>query len=246
MFNASLKLQLFFPYREKKFGLVNGVKYVCAVNLIMGIKERKLKHREDLKLSILDAAKKLFLTEGYGATSIRKIAAEIEFSPTTIYLYYKDKAEIAHALHQEGFKELAGRFAVLAAIEAPFERLKAMGRVYMQFALENREYYELMFVMREPLDYLGEQHDESCWEEGKAAFQFLLGTIQECQAKGLFTNFNAEAFSLIVWSTMHGLCTLQLHGHLDQVVEKKQILAGVENVLNHTYETFVQVLESLR
>ena len=59
----------------------------------MGIKERKLKHKEDLKQSILDAAKKLFLTDGYGATSIRKIAAEIEFSPTTIYLYYKDKAE---------------------------------------------------------------------------------------------------------------------------------------------------------
>ena len=54
----------------------------------MGIKERKLKHKEDLKQSILDAAKKLFIKEGYEATSIRKIAAEIEFSPTTIYLYY--------------------------------------------------------------------------------------------------------------------------------------------------------------
>jgi AcrR family transcriptional regulator len=246
LFNASLKLQLFFTYAEKKFGLINTVKYVCTVNLDMGIKERKLKHKEDLKQSILDAAKKLFLTDGYGATSIRKIAAEIEFSPTTIYLYYKDKAEIAHALHQEGFKELAGRFAVLAHIEAPFERLKAMGRVYIQFALENREYYELMFVMREPLDYLGHDDDESCWQEGKAAFQFLLGTIQECQAAGHFVQFDAESFSLMVWSTMHGLCTLQLHGHLDQVVEKKQLLAGVENVLNHTYETYVRVLESLR
>ena len=85
----------------------------------MEIKERKLRHKEDLKQSILDAAKKLFLSEGYGATSIRKIAAEIEFSPTTIYLYYKDKAEIAHALHQEGFKELGARFAVLATVAGP-------------------------------------------------------------------------------------------------------------------------------
>ena len=212
----------------------------------MGIKERKLRHKEDLKQSILDAAKKLFLSEGYGATSIRKIAAEIEFSPTTIYLYYKDKAEIAHALHQEGFKELGARFAVLAHIEHPFERLKAMGRVYMQFALEHRDYYELMFVMREPLEYL-QDGEEGCWEEGQQAFHFLLGTILECQQKaGMFRSFDSEGFSLMIWSTMHGLCTLQIHGHLDQVVEKKQLLLGVENVMHHTFDNFVRVLESLK
>jgi AcrR family transcriptional regulator len=68
----------------------------------MGIAERRSKHKENLRQAILDAAKKLFLRDGYHATSIRKIAQEIEFSPTTIYLYYKDKAEIAHALHIEG------------------------------------------------------------------------------------------------------------------------------------------------
>jgi len=73
----------------------------------VGIQERKRKHKEDLKQLILDAAKKLFMKDGYEATSIRKIAAEIEFSPTTIYLYYKDKAEISHALHQEGLKSSA-------------------------------------------------------------------------------------------------------------------------------------------
>lgn len=212
----------------------------------MGIKERKLKHKEDLKQSILEAAKKLFLSEGYGATSIRKIAAEIEFSPTTIYLYYKDKAEIAHALHQEGFKELGSRFAVLAHIEHPFERLKAMGRVYMQFALEHRDFYELMFVMREPLEFLQEGGD-SCWQEGQQAFHFLLGTVTECQQKAkMFRSFDAEGFSLMIWSTMHGLCTLQIHGHLDQVVEKKQLLMGVENVMHHTFDNFVRVLESLK
>ena len=52
----------------------------------MGIAERKSKQKEELRQNILDAAKRLFLKEGYHATSIRKIAKEIEFSPTTIYL----------------------------------------------------------------------------------------------------------------------------------------------------------------
>lgn len=227
------------------FGELTVLSKFAVLSLIMGIQERKMKHREDLKQSILDAAKKLFLTEGYEATSIRKIAAEIEFSPTTIYLYYRDKAEIAHALHVEGFKELTRSLSELGSIEHPFERLNAMGKAYINFALENRAYYELMFVMKEPLDFLHDGH-ENCWNEGKQAFQALLGTIQACQQMGYFKQFESEAFSLLVWSTMHGLCTLQLHGHLDHVVERKQILQGVENVLNHAFETFSKMLESLK
>ena len=118
---------------------------------IMGIKERKEKHKEELKLKILDSAKSLFLKQGYEATSLRKIAEQVEISPTTIYLYYKDKSDIIYALHQEGFKLLGAQFLVLQQVEDPFERLKAMGRIYMSFALENPDFYELMFIMKEPL-----------------------------------------------------------------------------------------------
>ena len=89
----------------------------------MGIAERKSKQKEELRQNILDAAKRLFLKEGYHATSIRKIAKEIEFSPTTIYLYYKDKAEIAHALHIEGFKLLGRQFGLLMHIDGEYRLL---------------------------------------------------------------------------------------------------------------------------
>ena len=218
----------------------------ASASIFMGIKERKTKHKEDLKQSILDAAKKVFLEEGYDATSIRKIAAEIEFSPTTIYLYYKDKNEIAHALHEEGFKILSERFAVLAHVEHPFERLKAMGRIYMQFALENNDYYEIMFIMREPIAAFENGCVEEEWDEGKRAFSTLVGTIQQCQEAGYFKGFETNAFALVVWSTMHGLCTMKTHGHLELIVKKKEILTDVEDVFTHTFECFVQLLEKLK
>ena len=87
--------------------------------------EKKIKQKEDLRTVILEAAKKLFVQEGYEATSIRKIAKEIGFSPTTIYLYYKDKSDIVYALHQVGFGMLKDQFLPLMAVEDPFERLKA-------------------------------------------------------------------------------------------------------------------------
>ncbi len=212
----------------------------------MGIQERKTKHKEDLKKSILDAAKKLFLEHGYEATSIRKIAAEIEFSPTTIYLYYKDKNEIAHALHEEGFKLLSEKFSVLAQVEHPFERLKAMGRIYMHFALDNRDFYEIMFIIKDPIAGISNECAEDEWDEGKRAFTTLVNTIEQCQQVGYFKGFEKNAFSMVVWSTMHGLCTMKIHGQLDLVVKKKEILAEIEDVFSHTFECFVQMLEKLK
>jgi AcrR family transcriptional regulator len=211
----------------------------------MGIKERKIKHKEDLKQSILDAAKKLFQEDGYQATSIRKIAAEIEFSPTTIYLYYKDKQEIAHALHEEGFKILSDRFRLLANIDTPFERLKAMGRIYIQFALENRDYYDIMFVMKDPIRHICEGPHEEEWTEGANAFFALVDTIRACQQDGYFKNYETEALALLVWSTMHGLCTLKNDGRMDMVVTHKQLLTDVPDVLQHTFSIYIKMLESL-
>ena len=210
----------------------------------MGIKERKERHREDLKQLILDAAKKLFTRHGYEATTIRKIAAEIEFSPTTIYLYYKDKNEILYALHQEGFLLLGRYFHALTQVDHPFERLKAMGRTYLSFSLENRDYYQLMFVMKEPLLNLNTSCDApQDWEEGVESFGFLLATVTDCQKIGYFKNQDARLLSIWIWSTVHGLCTLQMHGHLEHVARHK--LAEIENkdILLQAFESFVQTLE---
>lgn len=214
----------------------------------MGIKERKERHREDLKQLILDKAKSLFTRYGYEATSIRKIAAEIEFSPTTIYLYYKDKSDIIYALHQEGFKLMGQRFSVLANVEHPFERLKAMGKAYIQFALENRDFYELMFIMREPLDFL----DAHCnnlegegWPEGFTTFNFLLQTIEQCQGIGYFKGQETKSFSLLVWGTMHGLCSLTVHGHLGHMAKSHHFFESGEDALNAAFWNFIKVLEGM-
>ncbi len=57
----------------------------------MTIATRKQREKEEMRHLILEAAKKIFLTKGYEQASIRNIAEEIEYSPGTIYLYFKEK-----------------------------------------------------------------------------------------------------------------------------------------------------------
>jgi AcrR family transcriptional regulator len=60
----------------------------------MGISQRREREQEQLRRKIFDAASELFAQEGYQNVSMRKIAERIEYSPTTIYLYFKDKNEL--------------------------------------------------------------------------------------------------------------------------------------------------------
>lgn len=218
----------------------------ASLIIIMGIKERKERHREDLKAAILEAAKKLFIKEGYEATSIRKIAAEIEFSPTTIYLYYKDKTDIAYALHQEGFNLLRERFQVLSHVEQPFERLKAMGRVYIQFAFDHPDFYELMFVMREPMAYLEAHHPEEEWPEGERLFDFLVGAVASCKADGYFPDTGTQEMAMLAWGAVHGLSSLYIMGHFKHMAEKCMPGSALDTqqFLDNTFQSFVAIISA--
>ena len=54
------------------------------------------------------------MKEGYESVSIRKIADKVEYAPGTIYLYFRDKAEILDRICEETFSKLILR---LKAIE---------------------------------------------------------------------------------------------------------------------------------
>ncbi len=209
----------------------------------MGIKERKSRHKEDLRKRILEAAKKLFVSAGYEATSIRKIAQEIEFSPTTIYLYYKDKSDIIYALHQEGFLMLRQDFQPLMQVESPFERLKAIGKCYLRFALTHPDFYEVMFMMKDPMKYLEVNCVDGEWEEGERVFDFLLHTIRDCQAAGYFSEMDTVQVAVQAWSSVHGLCSLHVSGHLKSMMEVVLKEDDQERMIEQAFRVFVYYLE---
>lgn len=213
----------------------------------MGIQDRKRKQKENLKQSILDAAKKILVKEGYSSTSIRKIAAEIEFSPTTIYLYYKDKNDIIYALHQEGFELLKEKMKVLQLVSDPLERLKALGRAYIQFSLEQPEFYALMFIMKEPLEFVRKECATNLWPEGIHLLDSLEATIQECQSQGYFPAIPSQLMAIQAWTTVHGLSALNTTGHLTHVMETLWNKNDKnEEVLDQCFNVYIQFIEKYK
>lgn len=207
--------------------------------------DRKRRHKEDLKKDILTAARELFTQQGWESTSIRNIAEKIGYSPATIYLHYRDKNEIFFELHREAFRLLVSYFQVLGGVTDPFERLKAMGRAYIRFALENQDLYKLMFVMEEPMRHVESRTDQD-WAEGDNAFNLLVQTVAECQQKGYFRNLKTGNISFVIWGTMHGLCTLRTSGHLGHVSAIRDSQVNLDELLTAAYEEFIHMLEQLK
>lgn len=202
----------------------------------MSITERKEREKVDLYKAILNAAREIFLSKGYEQTSIRNIAEKIEYSPTTIYLYFKDKASIFHAIHAEGFLKLNMQFAVLQTVSNPLERLKAMGRIYMNFAIENPELYDLMFIQQAPMEVLEKKAE---WNEGQTSFDGLKLTIQGCIDNGDMKFIDAEIGAFTIWSAMHGMCSLVIRNRCMVISENRQ-----ETIPGLAYEAFIQLLEN--
>ena len=171
----------------------------------MTIAERKQREKEEMRSLILGAARKVFLEKGYYQASMRNIAEEMEYSPGTIYLYFEDKDEIFHALHEEGFRQLLEKMQPLEHVPDPFERLKAMGRVYLEFARNNKDVYDLMFIIQAPIKH--EQEPEK-WKMGQRTLDYLKDVIRQCQKKGYFKNQDVEYLSFVIWSTVHGMAAL--------------------------------------
>ena len=186
----------------------------------MTIAKRKERQKEELRAKILEAAKHLIMEQGFEQTSIRMIADRIEYSPTTIYLYFKDKDEIYHSLHSEGFTILNQYFRALEHVSEPFERLKALSKAYISFAMENGEFYDLMFIIRSPMDSVSKEKGD--WEEGNRAFGFLINTITDCMNKGYFKGMNPEILAFTVWSMVHGICSLEIRNRCSVISELNQ------------------------
>jgi len=119
----------------------------------MGIKERHERDREAVSRAILDAARELFVSEGYQNVSIRKIAERIEYSPAAIYGYFASKDDIFFALAEEGFRLLGDpedspSAERLQALE-PLERLGEIFWHVYEFGRKYPQYFSLMFIDRD-------------------------------------------------------------------------------------------------
>ena len=172
----------------------------------MGSEQRRERDRQEMRDTILRAAMKLFLEESFEKTTMRRIAEAIDYTPGTLYWYFKDKDEIVFALHQRGFEMLFAKQQPTMAIADPVERLRKLAEVYIEFALENPQYYDLMFINSATGRSI--ERDEE-WQVGHAAFGVLRETVRQIiEAGRMRGTSDPDVAAFACWAAVHGIASL--------------------------------------
>ena len=178
--------------------------------------ERRARHKEALRGEILAAARELFVREGYENVTMRRVAEKIEYSPTTIYLYFKDKAELLFAICQETFGKLLEEFTALDRMPTdPVTHLKRGLRTYIDFGLKHPQHYLASFIVpyeqappEEAALHLAED------SQGMRAFAYLRESVAACIRAGRFRAVDVETASRALWAAVHGITSLLIvHPH---------------------------------
>lgn len=200
----------------------------------MGVKERKDRQKTEMREAILSAALKLFSDDGYDNVTMRKIADEIEYSVGTIYLYYKDRDEIFFELHKLGFEEFYKRQLAVQGVKDPLQRLTDHGLAYIQFAIDQPLYYDLMFISRIPAKTIKEQHE---WISGSRTYDMLKLNISQAKDAGHFKNVDVEVAAFSLWSFVHGISSLFVRDRLMMIPpeEVKPLVVGALKFLERAY-----------
>jgi AcrR family transcriptional regulator len=191
----------------------------------MGIAERKARQKEGLRQEILDAARDLVLKEGYESVSMRKIAEKIEYSPTTIYLYFKDKNELVESLCEETFALLLATLERIGAQHTdPIEQMRACCRAYVNFGLQHPDYYRVTFLISHEVAVPYSMVMESM---AAKAFMYLRTGVEACIAKGKFRKVDVEITSQALWAALHGITALLIVKKGFPWADKNQVIDAV-------------------
>jgi len=208
----------------------------------MGAKERRAREKSETRDKILDAARELFVTEGYEGVSMRRVAEKIEYSPTAIYVYFADKQELFHELCQQDYARLAEVFQSSAMSSDPIERLKQIGSTYTEFGVRYPNHYKFMFMTPHPPHEPDEEDREVMGNPEVDAYAFLKWAVQQAIDAGrLREEFqDAELISQTLWAAVHGVISLDIAKCTDPWVDWRPLQQRAQLMLDVTLRGLVR------
>jgi AcrR family transcriptional regulator len=167
----------------------------------MGIQERRIAEREQIKKKIFDAASDIMIAEGFEKLSIRKIAGRIEYSPGVIYNYFKDKDEIIKLIIVENIQRICDSVMSLELQKMKPEDALELGLTKFAAAmLENRQQYKAIMLSGMNLSLFREGDSET-----NRLRELLINVLSNGKNSGAFDIQNEEIVSMLLISAVFGL-----------------------------------------
>jgi TetR/AcrR family transcriptional regulator len=177
----------------------------------MGITERREREKEQRQKAIIDAAEKVFFSQGVENATLDEVAERAELSKGTLYLYFQNKDDIYHAIVLRGLNILLSQFEKTFSTEKTgIDKLNAFGRAYSGFHKEYPQYanamlhhegHKLEIDQKQELPFV-----RKCFETGNKIFKLMQEAVEQGIRDGsLRPDLDPRLTSIILWAHTNGI-----------------------------------------
>lgn len=176
------------------------------------MKERRERHKRELRESILEAATEIFERQGYEGFSLRQVAETVGYSATTIYLYFRDRDDLLLAVCKQGIDGITQQMTeAFNSTSDPLERLRALSRAYCHAGLVYPLYYRVLFVGNSSFTELLAAELSRAEEAGEPTVRSLhYQAVERAMQAGLLRPGDPRQVANLIWAGQHGLLDLHL------------------------------------
>lgn len=185
----------------------------------------------DSEAAILDATRDLLAAGGLEALSMRAVAERVGMSATAIYHHFANKQALVDRVVNHAFARFGAEMEQ-AAFEHPegsLERVQALGRAYVRFAVENETYFRVIFNIAGPNPRELEELPHG------AGYPFFRQSIIAAMASGAMRDGDPDIMAHYLWAHVHGVVTLALSCRLSQCPECDGVETPVALELLHAF-----------
>ena len=195
----------------------------------MSTSTRRQQQKAELRARILDAAREIFVREGWTQVSMRRLAERIEYSPGTIYLHFRSKETLLNSLVEESFARLAQALEKTSRSD-PLETLRHGLRTYVDFGLRHPNHYHFAFLFRpgKPGTRRYKPH---------RAFEYLRCYVRDCVEAGRFRNVDVETTAQVLWAAVHGITSLLITRPSFPWADRSKV---IDEVINNSLRGFLE------
>lgn len=182
-------------------------------------------HHGELRQALIDAARLLIGERDGNDFSLSDACRRAGVSTAAPYRHFADKNAIIAEVVAQGFHDMASRSRDAAEVfpRGARDRILAVGRVYLTFALQEPALFRLMFSQK-----ASPGGDDIVTVEGKTCFEYVVAEVIDfCTLNGV--RGNAQLIALQLWTMVHGAASLTIDGDYDKVSPGADVQSMIES-----------------
>lgn len=167
-------------------------------------------HIHAVRARICQVAERQFATHGLEGASMRSIARELGWTAAALYRYFDSKEALLAATRASAHNRFSDRIeAAYASSDDPWERSRAVGKAYIDFAFAEPQAYQLMFAVTQPRDDLPDELIAAEARSVRTVTAYVRDLVEAGQIEG-----DPELLGRVYWTVIHGLIMLRMAGRV--------------------------------